>query len=226
MDFSTVVRSMWTLLMAGAMTLDGASGIMTDLVFSEQWPIRVAGWGFVVYMCITCLMVMQMLLGVLVQVIQDVTEKENNIIAMKKLQQNTLDIVNKSDQNQDHCMSQQEFIAMVQSNECLKFLQDMDVDVVLMLHMMRKVLPDDEAEASIGDISKVILECRGDQPATVATCAGCFHGIIREVVELRKGVESVLGHQKTVLGHWDTLHHQLRTQGTVQDLEQRFYGQK
>merc|ERR1719446_825530 len=83
LNFSTMTHSIWSLLMDGALTLDGSQPIMTALIFSDYFLEVLAGIGFIFYMCVTALVIMQMLIGVLCQVVLDVTSAEKDRKDMK-----------------------------------------------------------------------------------------------------------------------------------------------
>merc|ERR1712232_926692 len=68
-SFEHLLDCFWTLLICGVLQLDNTSLIMTDLVYGSIFTEKLAGFTFTLFSLIASLLIIQMLIGVLCDVI-------------------------------------------------------------------------------------------------------------------------------------------------------------
>jgi hypothetical protein len=204
LDFSSTGHAMWTLVMAGALTLDGAANIMTDLVFGKSTRIVLAGICFLVYMAFTALVILQMLIGLLSDVVRRVMDEDKNNQHMNDLKNQIEAAVLRNDSNNDSRINQTEFLAMLQEGDCRKLLNGLKINVIFLIHMVHSILPSVDATASVDEIVDAMMTCRGEQPVTVATCAGGFNSTVNEIASLRSKVDNMA--KRSMANHSDLLY--------------------
>merc|ERR1711907_677857 len=108
--------------MDGALLLDGAAVTMTKLLYSDQSSICIAGLFFVIYMCCTALMIMQMLIGVLTQVIADVTANEKMKDEMLLIEEQLLEKIKEIDTDGTLLVTRSELVTLLETPESISLI--------------------------------------------------------------------------------------------------------
>merc|ERR1712072_516289 len=90
LSFATMTRCIWSLLMAGTMMLDDSSPLMSSLLFSGKFNYVLAGFLFVLYTLMSAMCILQMLIGVLCDVVSTVKAEEQSATAIGLLKQELL----------------------------------------------------------------------------------------------------------------------------------------
>merc|ERR1712183_477571 len=119
--------------MDGALTLDGAAPLMTILLFSDDLVEVGAGICFVIYLMLTALVIMQMLIGVLCGVIDDVTEQEKCLKDMTEVYNRLLKDLVEQDTDNDGKISRSELIKVMTVPGSLSLMQDLNINVLFLI---------------------------------------------------------------------------------------------
>merc|ERR1719198_2818302 len=77
LGFRTMTLCMWTLLMDGTLMLDNSAPLMTELLFSDQFHFVLAGSIFLAYALLSAMLILQMLIGVLCDVVSKVGAEQD-----------------------------------------------------------------------------------------------------------------------------------------------------
>eukprot|EP00435_Cladocopium_sp_Y103_P062843 s271_g24.t1 len=125
------------------------------------------------------LTVMNMLLGVLVEAIKTVSTIER--------EQLEVDFAKRADTDGDNCISEEEYMAVLQKPEAMTALTSLGVDVDAALDY-GKLLFEDGEPLTFGDFMKGILTLRGSNQTTV-----------KDIVDLRKFTADEFNHLQEVL---------------------------
>eukprot|EP00927_Polykrikos_kofoidii_P039741 TRINITY_DN34068_c1_g1_i1.p1 TRINITY_DN34068_c1_g1~~TRINITY_DN34068_c1_g1_i1.p1 ORF type:complete len:998 (-),score=163.07 TRINITY_DN34068_c1_g1_i1:75-2975(-) len=206
--FSKVLTSMHTLLIFG--TLMDEIGYFVMLLGEAS----VILWAtFYVFVLISALTVMNMLIGVLCEVVKAVaaTEKESASVAYVKLRLRDIMKQGGLDTDGDGMISKKEFVAILDNCQAIKILADAGVDVFGLVDCADFIFqqdPRDDHEQHVvveekyldfGDFMEVVLQLRGTNTATV-----------KDIMDLRKFVSVTtkrldeklanLGEMNTMLG--------------------------
>merc|ERR1712166_454776 len=91
LSFKTMTHCIWSLLMAGTMMLDNASPLMSSLLFADKFNFVLAGFLFVLYALMSAMCILQMLIGVLCDVVSTVKAEEDSATAIGLLKQELVD---------------------------------------------------------------------------------------------------------------------------------------
>jgi len=170
--FGTIMQSMSTLLLRGVLA------DLADIVMN----LGEANYGFAVVMLFFILMstltVMNMLVGVLVEVVSVVSAVEKEEMTMQYVKSMLMNMIQEGDYDEDHnlCISKEEFSKLLMTPRAAKILQNVGVDVVGLVDFLDFIFKDGE-ELSFPEFMDVILQLRGSNTATV-----------RDIVDLRKFV--------------------------------------
>merc|ERR1712048_233193 len=81
--FDTLPDCMWTLLMDGTF-MDNTGSLMKDLFHIGQWPMVLV---FMIFVLLSAMTVMNMLIGVLCEVVSEVEESEKEDAAIRLLKE-------------------------------------------------------------------------------------------------------------------------------------------
>jgi hypothetical protein len=187
--FSTVVKSMWTLALHGTL-LDAVSDVVYDLLEPETGGGYLITLAFFVFVLVSSLTVMNMLIGIVCEVISGVKNEEEEQIDNLYLEQNILDILECYDVNDDRVIGRTEFKLWMQNPEVIDALQFFGTDPKGLLALSDVLF--DESEKVVGkngrithvpnkgkltfdQVLSMVMRLKGGHPSKVA-----------DVVELRK----------------------------------------
>merc|ERR1712232_1514128 len=142
---------------------------------------------FLIVMVLGALTVMNMLVGVLCEVVSAVAATEKEAAAMSFIKCRVRSILNDSglDQNNDGLISKEEFEKLIEHPEASVALQEVGVDVIALVDCAEFIFQSDdrgqkfEKKLGFDDFMDIVLKLRGGNMATV-----------RDIVDLRKFVHS------------------------------------
>jgi hypothetical protein len=186
LEFSSLTDCIWTLLMGGTLMLDGAAPLKKSLLFSDKPNILLAGCFFMFYSLLSALCILQMLIGVLCDVVSRVgqEEREHRDLALVKAA-----LVSQLQQvdGGNGLISQEELMAVMTNPQSIALLERLKINQLFLFELQKMMYPSPNSQVSIKRIVQLLLLCRGDCPATVETLAS---GICFVVNELRCKLES------------------------------------
>mmetsp|Transcript_73541 Transcript_73541/g.172260 ORF Transcript_73541/g.172260 Transcript_73541/m.172260 type:complete len:274 (-) Transcript_73541:146-967(-) len=151
------------------------------------------GWGMgmlvLVFVLVGSLIVMNMLVGVLVEAVQTVATVEHEQIQIDFAKRVLWDMLTASeaDANQDNLISEKEFLKLLETPEALKALDRLGVDMSAAIEY-GKLLFEDGQPLSFGDFLEGMLLLRGSNQCTV-----------KDIVNLRKYTTDEFSHLHTIL---------------------------
>lgn len=162
--FSSVPLSMYSLIIYGTF-LDALSDFGDDIREESTVLLILAS----VFVCLASLTVMNMLIGVLCEVISAVAEEEKESMIIDKIHEKFGKIVEKLDKNKSGTISWEEFQQIVQYPEALRALESVNVDAVGMIDMAEDFFFDDgkPVQLTFENFMEMILDMRGGQTATL-----------------------------------------------------------
>jgi len=182
--FDTVVNSMKTLIIYGVLTHDLVEDYSTD--FAEQVSPILAIL-YCLYILLAALTVMNMLIGVLCEVVSDVAAAEKDKIAVTYAKENLEGILKNVDTDGNMLISKKEFKLMLEVPEACVALNELGVDVAGMIEFADVIFETasgdnegQEVELTFSEFMDIVLQLRGTTSATV-----------KDIVELRKLLRTV-----------------------------------
>lgn len=172
--FSSVSESMVTLMVAGAMP-DLAQQL--DDIRSVSPLVALV---YMLFVLMSSLTLMNMLIGVLVEVVTEVSRVEKARLDFSFVMDKLSTMVNCGalDQNGDNMISRAEFATMLTTPMCARTLKDVGVDVVGLVDCIDFIFEGVD-EMSFVKFMEVIMQLRGSNTATV-----------RDVVDMKKVLKS------------------------------------
>lgn len=170
--FNAVPQSMYTLLVFGVFLDD--IRFLTDKLKSE-WVLAIIFFCFVLLAALT---VMNMLIGVLCEVVSAVAATEREEMLVQHVNDRISRVMAIVDTDGSGSISKTEFSQIVVNSEAVKCLSDVGVDVFALIDLADYIFLDDdnaEVELDFGRFMEIVLKLRGSNTATV-----------KDIVDLRK----------------------------------------
>jgi len=169
--FPDVVTAMNTLLMDGALPDEA---VLVNLVGNESFVTRIV---IMIFVLLAGLTVMNMLVGVLCEVVSVVSavEKEALLVNFVKTQISEMLKTSGLDANGDNKISRDEFESLLEMPAAARALNDVGVDVIGLVDYTDFIFDSKDTELGFQDFMDVVLQLRGSNQSTV-----------RDIVDLRK----------------------------------------
>lgn len=173
-QFSGVIVSMNTLLMQGIFS-DQAQffGDMLDEGFL-YYSI------FMLFMLTGAFTVMNMLIGVLCDVMSNVADDQKDDCAVSQLKAQIETLIREVDLDGDMMVSKTEFALMLHSKDALNSLNEVEVDVMALVHYADFIFRDSN-EMSVSEFTDAVLQFRSSTPASMKDLIEMRHFISKEL---------------------------------------------
>ncbi|CAE7025727.1 Scn11a [Symbiodinium sp. CCMP2456] len=177
--FPTVPEAMLTLLIHGVFMDD-----MAELVAEVKGESSVAFGLFIIFVLIASITLMNMLIGVLCEVVSMVGQSEREELLVDLVKRELLDIILAADEDGDGLMSHAEFLRILESPEGLKALETVGVDPVGLIDYADQIFAKENGEEGTQEtvlfshFMNEILQLRGTNTCTV-----------KDLINMRKVVE-------------------------------------
>lgn len=188
--FDTVPLAMYSLMVYGTL-LDALSDFCDDIRLESVPTFLVV----VVYIGIAALTVMNMLVGVLCDVIQGVAEEEKEAILCEQVTAELGDIVKTLDEDDNGRLSITEVQQMLSIEGAVKALDNVGVDPCLILDFAEMYFLDEAGrpvEMSFPKFMEFVLDLRTSNSATVKDVMNLNKHLNAKMVSQSKNVESRL----------------------------------
>lgn len=168
--FSNVPETMLTLLLR--CILPDHAGFVAE-VLAESWLLAIM---LLVFVLMGDLTVMNMLVGVLVEVVMAVSQVEREQLEVGFVKKTLQDLIvaENLDENGDNCVSKREFECLLEKPEAARALSTIGVDVVGLVDFTEFIFQEDR-NLSFPEFMEILLQLRGTNTATV-----------KDIVDLRK----------------------------------------
>ncbi|CAE7405030.1 para [Symbiodinium natans] len=192
--FPTVPEAMLTLLIHGVFMDD-----MAELVAIVKEESSVAFGLFIIFVLIASITLMNMLIGVLCEVVSMVGQSEREELLVDLVKRELLDIIISADEDGDGLMSHAEFLRILESSEGLKALETVGVDPVGLIDYADQIFAKENGDEGqqetilFSHFMNEILQLRGSNTCTV-----------KDLINMRKVVERSSKDFKEQLGHVTT----------------------
>merc|ERR1712216_380745 len=164
-DFATVGLCMWTLLLHGTL-MDSPGKMLDNLRRVGQLEAYCAVLACLVFILLSALTVLNMLIGVLCEVVSTVGAIEKEQIAVDNLQKTVLDELRKFDDG-DGLITKDELMKVVRHPGARQVLRSLEVDVNYLKDFGAMLFKEKDTKVPIDDMMQLILDSRGDLPPTV-----------------------------------------------------------
>eukprot|EP00929_Paragymnodinium_shiwhaense_P053373 TRINITY_DN26706_c0_g3_i1.p1 TRINITY_DN26706_c0_g3~~TRINITY_DN26706_c0_g3_i1.p1 ORF type:complete len:599 (-),score=178.30 TRINITY_DN26706_c0_g3_i1:245-2041(-) len=179
--FETVVRSMHSLWQYGVM-LDAVGDVSKKIADMDKMPYMcLCGW--YLFILLGALTIMNMLIGVLCEVITAVAQTEQEEMTIMSTREQLQDIIDNSSTHWDeasdtHAITKSDFLVIFEKAETAALLNEIEVDVLAMVDLVDTIFTSEDGTERVLDfpgLLEVMLDHRSSKMATV-----------KDVVDMRK----------------------------------------
>jgi voltage-gated sodium channel len=219
---SNVSHSMYALLIHLTF-LDDLSAYMDDVRF-EMWYLLPLCF---IFIALAALTVMNMLIGVLCEVVSAVAEKERDEIRTETLSNNMQQIINSLDDNRNNQISYKEFTNIIQKPEAITALNEVGVDPVSIVDFAELFFFEDGTpiELTFESFMEVVLDLRESNQATVKDMLNLWMKIKmstnKDIAATKQALQSLSSRANEKIANIDTAHERMEGQvaSIMQDLQ-------
>eukprot|EP00928_Gymnodinium_smaydae_P079631 TRINITY_DN63509_c0_g1_i1.p1 TRINITY_DN63509_c0_g1~~TRINITY_DN63509_c0_g1_i1.p1 ORF type:complete len:510 (+),score=91.75 TRINITY_DN63509_c0_g1_i1:72-1601(+) len=162
--FANVAHSMYTLWIYATL-LDDLSAF-TDSLLEEMWPLLVLSF---IFIALAALTVMNMLIGVLCEVVSAVAEKEREEILTYTVSEKMHDILGSLDRNCNSKISYKEFSKIMEMPDALRAFEEVGVNPLGIVDFAELFFFEDgqPIELTFDKFMEMVLDLRESNTATV-----------------------------------------------------------
>jgi hypothetical protein len=164
--FGSLPKTMWTLLMDGTF-MDSTGNTLWPLLERGQSNTYLAVFVFLIFVLLSSMTVMNMLIGILCEVVSAVAQSDRDEIALGLLRDTILMELKAHDDDESGTINRAELERTLRDPHTVSVLTHMDVDIDFLEIFQDMSLPKDDSEIRIESIIEFILTFRGDQACTV-----------------------------------------------------------
>jgi len=147
--FQTVATSMWTLLVHGVF-LDEVSGVLNEIQEVSVWVTLC----FLIFIFLGTFTVLNMLIGIVCEVVGQISEEEKENAEVEFLRTNLMDILSFYDKDGDELIARDEFELLLQDETLIFALKRFGGSDVNELRSMVLDIYEDRAEKCIRELQK------------------------------------------------------------------------
>jgi hypothetical protein len=200
--FSSVPEAMHNLIIFGTF-LDNLADFM-HAIQDQNAVCLVLAW---LYVGTASLTVMNMLIGVLCEVISAVAVEENESMMVEKVHEKFGGIVALLDDNNDGTISWDEFKALLEYPDAIAALEDVNVNPESMVDVAEDIFFDDMDPVAVpfDDFMGLVLDLRGGQTATVENIMGLGKRFSQKFIKFHERIAKVEANCGKVTGRMDQI---------------------
>lgn len=170
--------------MNGTFMLDNTAPLLTELLFSGEVTHSVAGIFFLMFIAISTLTILQMLIGVLCDVMTTVSQAQKQAHAYGLVKQEITTMLKDFD-NGDGKISKRQLFSVMSYPKAKAVMKKLDINRAFMLELQERMFPRDDSVVSIKTVGDMMISAQGDNPATVSSLADGLLSVIVSVSKLR-----------------------------------------
>lgn len=173
--------------------LRGTVPDMAELVYDVSGDSIFLGFFLFMFILLASLTVMNMLVGVLVQVVTVVSTVEKEELMVSHVKSKMMEIIETEslDPNGDGYLNQEEFKEFLLNNRFVQFVNSIGVDVVGLVDLAELIFKDD-TEVEFFAFVELLLQLRGTNNATVKDLVDMRKFIVQMVAEMMEAQSHVL----------------------------------
>jgi ABC-type multidrug transport system fused ATPase/permease subunit len=163
--FDTIPNSMWTLLIDGTF-LDNIGAITKKMQELEFMIASASTFVFMMFVLLAAMTVMNMLIGVLCEIVSMVARNEEEQQAVSLVKRTLLVMLQRLDEDLSGSVSFEELESLIEDHEALEVLESLEIDIKHLLQHF-EMLYSEVTEVEIGVLMEMMLEFRGTRPVSV-----------------------------------------------------------
>jgi hypothetical protein len=187
-EFTRVLDCMWTLFICGTLMLDNAGLLFTELLIGQNPSLSkvLAGLTLLSYALLSSLLVLQMLIGVLCDVVSQVGAERQDSYSIGLIKQE----LTANLRAYDHGDGKISFIDIKKffcEDHTRKVFKKLGINSLFCFELIGMIFPTQETETRIplASILDFIVMCRGSNPANVQIIAHALCFLSSELIDMQ-----------------------------------------
>jgi len=164
--FESLGFCMWTLLLDGTF-MDSTGTVLTLLLRRQTLNSSVALIFFMLFILLSAMTVMNMLIGVLCEVVSEVAQSERDEAAVCLMKKTILVELLSFDKDGNRMISEEELTQVMENDETLTVLRSLEIDPSCLRELYRMMFYKKGKQVSIERVMELLLMYRGNLPITV-----------------------------------------------------------
>jgi hypothetical protein len=186
--FSSVPEAMHNLVIY-AVFLDNLSNITLDCK-AQSAACLILLW---MYIALAALTVLNMLIGVLCEVISAVAVDEKESMMVESVKEKFSVIAQGLDENKDNLLSWDEFKVIAENQEAIRTLRSVNVDPECLIDVAEDFFNEDGKKVFVEfeDFMSMVLDLRAGQPATVKDVLSVGKSFTAKFMKARRNLEEI-----------------------------------
>jgi len=178
--FESVPEAMTTLLIDGVF-LDKFGRVIRKLGDQSIW----SACTFQIFVCLATLTVMNMLIGIVCELVANVAAMEKDTRTIAQVKEKVLQVLRRIDSDSDGKISRDEFIKLVDEEECLAALTEVGVDVVGLMDLLDIIFKRGDEKTKEENTEDGITFTFDEFIETVYGLRGSNRASVKDIVDLR-----------------------------------------
>jgi hypothetical protein len=187
-NFGSLREGLWTLAISGVL-LDDIGSVLNNLRLENSFSTAMAVFVFIVFVLLATITVMNMLIGVLCEVVSSVAEEEREEAAISLMKQTVLLELKKFDDG-DGMINENELNVLMCDPNAVEVLDAIGIDIPFLQTLQVMMFENPDSEVDIHDILDQMLTCRRDLNCTVK------HLILGQHLTIWNVSNKILQHEK------------------------------
>jgi len=148
-----------------------------------------AGCVFIIFSLLAAMTVLQMLIGVLCEVVDDTTIKKAAAKDVAVMKCQIVERLRKFDVEGDGTITQRELDHIMQDGHTKDILSSLNINELFLSQMLQLLFPRPDSVVAFKPLTEMLLLCRGDNQASVETMASGFSYVVDEIKTLQVATE-------------------------------------
>lgn len=194
-SFANIPNCMWVLLLDGAWMLD-AGVVMTKLLSYSTFNTTMACLMFMLFVMVTAMMILNMLIGVMCEVVAAVDRAEKDESAVAMIKDSLFNLLHDFDDG-DGLLTHAEVEEVMRSKTARKVFRELNVDELFATELLTTLFKTKKSRASIKGVMKLMLMCRGDLNVTVEHMSSGQAFLAAKIDRLDSRLTAVYGSRAT-----------------------------
>jgi len=184
LSFYTVTRSMWALIVAGTLMLDGSGMLMTTLAFSDDWKFKIAGFILILYTFLSATLLLQMLIGVLCDIVTAIGREQRDSRATALVKKALLQDLKQYDDGTGS-ISQRDLQTVMNHNTSAALFRKLNINQLFLLQL-QKMMFAQRQQVPIISVIELMVICRGNNVTTIEALSGGLLSVMTELLEVKR----------------------------------------
>eukprot|EP00927_Polykrikos_kofoidii_P063227 TRINITY_DN58040_c0_g1_i1.p1 TRINITY_DN58040_c0_g1~~TRINITY_DN58040_c0_g1_i1.p1 ORF type:complete len:588 (-),score=162.39 TRINITY_DN58040_c0_g1_i1:120-1883(-) len=197
--FPSMAETMHSLLLHGIFT-DSVGSLVFVIADTTDYHLLI---GFYIFVLLGSCTIMNMLIGVLCEVVSAVAATEQEEITIAYTNERLLEIITETEQAEidqtEYTLSKEKFMVIFQKPDTARLLNEVDVDVLALVDLVDTIFANEdgtEKSLTFGDLVEVMLDQRTTNTATVKDLTDMRKYVRSRMDDMQDKIDEVLEHKE------------------------------